>query len=76
METVEVKIINPQAKQLLLDLEALNLITVKEKEYKLRKLIEEFRKNPDSDMTFEEITAEVETVRAERYARQQSQNCY
>ncbi|MCL2312239.1 MAG: hypothetical protein FWC41_07110 [Firmicutes bacterium] len=56
METLTVEVINPQAKQLLLDLEALNLITVQTKEYKLRKLIEEFRKIPDSDMPMEKIT--------------------
>ncbi|MCL2039502.1 MAG: hypothetical protein FWG85_03630 [Bacteroidetes bacterium] len=74
METLEVKVLNPQAKELLLNLEALNLITIEEKEYKLQKFIDSFRNKPDSDITFEEITEEVEIVRAERYAKRMQQN--
>ena len=78
METLEIKVINPQAKQLLIELETLELISIKEANYKVMELLESLRKKTEiyPVPTFEEITEEVETVRTERYAREQAtQNC-
>ncbi|MCL2040121.1 MAG: hypothetical protein FWG85_06805 [Bacteroidetes bacterium] len=74
METLEVKVLNPQAKQLLLELETLKLISIKEANYKVMELLESLRKKTEiyPVPTFEEITKEVEKVREERYASEQA----
>ncbi len=72
MTTVQVDILNPKAGKLLQDLADLNLISIKESGddsflkvvMKLRKKAE---KNPPS---LDEITKEVELVRAKRYAKE------
>ena len=73
MEKLVVELLNPKAKQLLLDLESLNLITIKEPNDKVMELLTELRKNSDSAPTIEEITDEVEIVRAEMHAKRMAQ---
>lgn len=80
METLSVEIINPDAKELLLNLEKLSLIKIfkngavakvdsdieaAKKEFS--KLLEKFRSHGEEPLTLEEITAEVEIVRQEMY---------
>lgn len=71
MDTYQIEIIDPKAKKLLDDLANLNLITVQPLEPKklLKRLLEKMRSADGDVPTPEEITAEVEAVRAERYAR-------
>lgn len=72
MNTLQVDILNPKAEKLLQDLADLNLISIKDlgddsflkAVMKLRKKAE---KNPPS---LEDITKEVELVRAKRYAKE------
>lgn len=72
MNTIQVELLNPKARILLKDLADLNLIAIKnigdesflKVVMKLRKKAE---KNPPS---LEEITKEVELVRAKRYAKE------
>ena len=73
METLQIKLLQPNAKQLLLDLESQNIISIKERDdTDLLKFLESIKNNPDCDLTMEEISEEVEIVRAERYARSQA----
>ena len=76
MGKVVVEFINPNAKQLLLDLEALNLIAIKEPNNILPNLKKEYENNLDSVPTMEEIVKEVKIVRAERYEKRKTQNYY
>jgi hypothetical protein len=72
METIQVEILNPKASKLLKNLADLNLIAIKEitKEDGLLNLINKIRvKAKNNQPTLEEITKEVEMVRAKRYAR-------
>ena len=66
METISIQIKNPKAKQLLKDLESLNLITIKSKPT-LGMVLENLRKKSQDAPTLEEITSEVEKVRQTRY---------
>ena len=66
METISIEIKNPKAKQLLKDLESLNLITIKTKPT-LDMVLEKLRKKSQDVPTLEEITSEVEKVRQARY---------
>ncbi|GHT76021.1 hypothetical protein AGMMS50262_13100 [Bacteroidia bacterium] len=75
MDSVSVNILNPKAFVLLKDLEKLNLISietgrkVQKKEKNLINVIRSFRdKITEEPLSMEEITAEVELVRTERYA--------
>jgi hypothetical protein len=68
METISVEILNPKAKQLLLDLADLKLITLKPK-LTLTGLLENMRNNSESVPSLDEITAEVEKVRLARNAK-------
>ncbi len=70
METLKINVINPKALQLLKDLEALDLITIHNStKNDFQELLNELRSRQDSAPSLEEITAEVEKVRSERYAR-------
>jgi hypothetical protein len=68
METISVQINNPKAKQLLKDLAKLNLITIKP-QLTLQRILDSMRKNSIDIPSIDEITAEVEQVRKERYAK-------
>ena len=67
MEALSVQIVEPKAKSLLLNLEALNLIRVEIKPM-LSDILAKLRRNESKAPTFEEITEEVELVRRKRYA--------
>ncbi|MDP2887936.1 MAG: hypothetical protein Q8P34_03095 [Bacteroidota bacterium] len=71
METLRIKIVNPKAKRLLKDLADLNLITIGkslDSKVEFKELLSKLRSNADSAPSIEEITLEVEKVRALRYA--------
>lgn len=68
MESYQIKILNPKAVKLLEDLADLNLISFKRNnENEFLKIIDEIRKKAGNPPSLEEITNEVEMVRAERY---------
>jgi hypothetical protein len=69
METLTIDLINPKAKKLLKNLMDLNLINIRKTETKskLQSFFDQIRTDCDDEITMEEITAEVEAVRQERY---------
>lgn len=71
MTTYQVDILNPKADRLLQDLADLNLITIKQVSSDgFIRVIERLRAKAErlGPPTMEEITQEVKTVRADRYA--------
>ena len=75
METIQVDILNPKARKLLMNLAEQKLISIREpSEDGLLKIVNKIRTKAQQDPnppTLEEITKEVELVRAERYAESQ-----
>ena len=70
METLTINIINPKALKLINDLADMDLISIKEAPKNgLKQILEQLRSQSDSAPSLEEITKEVEAVRAERYAK-------
>lgn len=69
MQTYQVNILNPKAAKLLQDLADLNLISIKQtSEDSFLKLISKLRSNAaDNPPSLDDITKEVETIRAKRY---------
>jgi hypothetical protein len=69
--TYQVDILNPKATKLLQDLADLKLISIKQTSGdNFLKVVERLRKKASSNPpSLEEITKEVELVRAERYAK-------
>lgn len=72
MTSLQIDILNPKAEKLLQDLADLDLIAIKQKpEDEFLKIVNRLReKAAENAPSLEEITAEVEAVRAERYANQ------
>lgn len=70
METISIQINNPKAKQLIKELAKLNLITIKP-QVTLQNLLDKTRKSETNIPSLDEITAEVEQVRNELYAKTQ-----
>jgi hypothetical protein len=71
METLRIEIVNPKAKKLLKELANLNLISIGksfDSKAEFREILSKLRSNSDSAPTLDEITKEVEIVRAMRYA--------
>jgi hypothetical protein len=68
METLSIQINNPKAKQLIRDLEKLDLITIKPKST-LQSTLDNIRNKHSEEPSFDDISAEVEQVRAARYAK-------
>jgi hypothetical protein len=72
METMRIEIINPKAKKLLKDLADLNLIVIKksvETKDEFKDVLSKLRSNnPNEVPSLDDITREVEDVRAARYA--------
>lgn len=70
--TLQVDILNPKATKLLQNLADLNLISIKgTKEDGFLKIIKKIRtKSGSNPPSLEEITKEVELVRAKRYAKE------
>jgi hypothetical protein len=72
MEALNIQIINPKAKSLLLNLEEMQLIKIETKPL-LSEILSQLRRNEVEIPTLEEITEEVELVRQMRYdAKMQS----
>ena len=71
MEAITIEIINPKAKQLIKDLADMKLINISKSTNRIadfRKMLTKLRLNSDTIPSLEEITKEVELVRAKRYA--------
>jgi hypothetical protein len=66
MEALNIQIVNPKAKSLLLNLEEMNLIQIEVKPM-LSEMLAKLRRKEVEVPTLEEITEEVELVRQERY---------
>ena len=73
MQTLEVNILNPKAAKLLQDLADMDLISMKPVSTEgFMDIVNRLREQAEADpLTLEEITAEVEAVRAARYASKQ-----
>lgn len=72
MEAITIEIVNPKAKQLIKDLADMKLINISKSTSSintdLKKILAKLRSNSESIPTLDEITKEVESVRAKRYA--------
>jgi hypothetical protein len=71
METLRIEIVNPKAKRLLKDLAEMNLISIGRSmnpKIEFKGLLNKLRSKSDSVPSLDEITREVELVRAKRYA--------
>ena len=70
METFQIDILNPKAKKLLKDLADLNLIKIKKtKKSDFSVLLTKLRSKSTDEISLEEITKEVESVRKSRYEK-------
>ncbi|MDR2938014.1 MAG: hypothetical protein LBU92_03640 [Prevotellaceae bacterium] len=69
METISIEVRNPKARNLLNDLVELDLIAINPRP-SFAKLLSKLRSSEQQAPTLEEITAEVEAVRAARYVKQ------
>ena len=70
MDTIRIDILNPKARKLLEDLEALELIAIKrDKKIDFQEVLERLRKKAESTPSLEEIAKEVDMVRTERYSK-------
>jgi hypothetical protein len=71
MKTYQIDLLNPKAARLLQDLADLKLISIKEtKKQDFLDIVTKLRKKASSNVpSLEEITKEVELVRANRYAK-------
>ena len=72
-EAIIIEIVNPKAKQLIKDLANMKLINISKSATSrisdFKKLLAKLRSNSDTAPSLEEITKEVELVRAKRYAK-------
>ncbi len=72
-EILNIEIINPEVKNLLESLAALNYIKIKDggvEEFK--KLLDKIRNNSKEEISLDEITKEVEIVRKARYEKEKN----
>ena len=72
MASLQIDILNPKAGKILKDLADLNLIAITEikKDQGFLKIVRRIRsKSKNNPISFEDITKEVESVRAKRYAK-------
>jgi hypothetical protein len=70
MNTMTIDILNPKASKLLKDLADLNLISIRANSKKgFATVLNKLRSNSKKAPSLEEITKEVELVRAKRYAK-------
>jgi len=71
MTSIQVDILNPKAEKILKELADLNLISIKEtKRDGFLKVVNKIRKKAKANsISLEEITKEVESVRAKRHAK-------
>jgi len=72
MDTVQVDILNPKAEKLLQDLADMNLISIKDatQDSFLKVIVRLRKKAQKNPPTLEEITKEVEIIRAKHYAKE------
>jgi len=70
METLRIEIVNPKAKKIIEELADLNLISIHKNQPSkaFQKLLNKLR-SKKSSITLDEITHEVELVRAKRYGK-------
>jgi hypothetical protein len=70
METLRIDIVNPKAKGLIKNLADLNLIAIRTNEpaNSIQAILRKLR-NKKATLSFDEITKEVESVRAKRYGK-------
>ena len=70
METMRIDIVNPKAKKIIKELADLNLISIRDKDpiKSFQKLLSKLRSNAER-VSLDEITKEVELVRARRYGK-------
>jgi hypothetical protein len=73
MEALNVQIVNPKAKSLLINLAEMNLIKIEVKPV-LSDLLAKLRRNESEAPSLEEITKEVELVRQKRYEAKNQNN--
>ena len=73
MEALNVQIINPKAKSLLLNLEEMNLIRIEAKPI-LSKILASLRRSEAKSPSLAEITEEVKLVRQKRYDAKMQNN--
>jgi len=74
METITIDILNPGAKKIIFELAELKLIAINKSpdfQTRYKMLLDKLRSNCDSAPSLEEITREVESVRAQRYAKRE-----
>ncbi len=71
METIRVDILNPRAFNLIKELAELNLIKINKENTKSEfiNLIKKIRKNSRQEISLEDITKEVKSVRTSRYEK-------
>ncbi len=70
MNTMRINILNPKAARLLKDLADLNLIAIQDTSKNgFATVLKKLRSKAKSSPTLDEITKEVELVRAKRYAK-------
>lgn len=70
MGMMSIEILNPKAKKLLQDLADLKLISIKEdSKDEFAEILAKLRSKSGEAPSLDEITAEVESVRAKRYAK-------
>jgi hypothetical protein len=70
MNSMQINILNPKATKLLKDLADLRLISIKDNSKSgFATVLKRLRKNAKTAPSLEEITKEVELVRAKRYAK-------
>lgn len=71
METIQIDIINPKAKRLIKDLADMELIKIRKEKKKsdFTELLDKLRSQSDDAPSLDEITKEVELVRASRYEK-------
>jgi hypothetical protein len=73
MEALRIEILNPKVKSILkqlADLELISISRVESSEIQFKKLLDKFRTKAKTSPSLEEITKEIENVRAERYAKE------
>lgn len=71
MESLRIDIINPKAKRLIQDLADMNLIKIRKEKSKsdFSEILEKLRSQSENAPSLDEITKEVESVRASRYEK-------
>jgi hypothetical protein len=69
MATLNIEILNPKAKKLLQDLAELRLISISEKTSNPFFDVVKKIRSKQSDISLEEITKDIETVRSKRYGK-------